>query len=94
MQHPSPKNFLVYFKFILNKIEIYLGALPADATGKHHVLGADRDPLTMQGAEKGILEESNHVRLSGLLQSQDGAGLEAKFVAKLGRNFANEPLKG
>jgi hypothetical protein len=48
----------------------------------------------MQGAKKGILEESDHIRLSGLLKSQDGAGLEAKFGAKLGRNLANEPLKG
>ena len=48
------------------------GALATDSAGKLHVLGHDGDSLGVDGAEVGVLEESNHVGLSSLLKGKDG----------------------
>jgi len=56
----------------------HLGALAADAAGELDVLGHDGDALGVDGAEVGVLEEADKVRLGGLLQGEDGGGLEAK----------------
>jgi len=55
-----------------------LGALAADAAGELDVLGHDGDALGVDGAEVGVLEEADQVRLGGLLQGEDGGGLEAQ----------------
>jgi hypothetical protein len=55
-----------------------LGALAADAAGELDVLGHDGDALGVDGAEVGVLEEADQVRLGGLLQGEDGGGLEAE----------------
>ena len=55
-----------------------LGALATDAAGELNVLGHDGDALGVDGAEVGVLEEADQVRLGGLLQGEDGGGLETQ----------------
>ena len=70
------------------------GALTTDSAGKLHVLGHDGDSLGVDGAEVGVLEEANHVSLRGLLESEDGAGLETELVSVLRSDLTDESLEG
>ena len=56
-----------------------LGALATDAAGELDVLGHDGHTLGVDGAEVGVLEQAHKVRLAGLLESKDSAGLEAEI---------------
>ena len=60
------------------KLSRRLGALAADAAGELDVLGHDGDALGVDGAQVGVLEEADQVRLGCLLEGEDGGGLEAK----------------
>ncbi len=66
-----------------------LVALTAEATGKLDVLGLDGDTLGVDGAQVGVLEEGDEVRLDGLLEGTDGGGLEAKIALKVLCNLTN-----
>ena len=79
------------------------GALTTDSAGKLHVLWHDGDSLGVDGAEVGVLEEADHVSLSGLLESEDGGGLESEVGLgvvgdltdeSLERKLSNEELGG
>ena len=48
----------------------------------------------MDGAEVGVLEESNEVSLSCFLEGKDGRRLESKVALELGCDFADESLEG
>ena len=56
-----------------------LSPLAADAPGQLDVLGHDGHALGMDGSQVGVLEETNQVGLSSLLEGQDGRGLEANL---------------
>ena len=56
-----------------------LVALATKATGELDVLGLDGDTLGVDGAQVGVLEEGDEVRLDGLLESTDGGGLESEI---------------
>ena len=71
-----------------------LGTLSTDAAGKLDVLGEDGDTLGMDGAEVGVLEESNEVRLGGLLESSDSRALEAEVGLEVLGNLADKTLEG
>jgi len=47
-----------------------LFSLSADAAGELHVLGHDGDTLGVEGAQVGVLEETDEVCLGGLLQGK------------------------
>ena len=47
----------------------------------------------MDGAEVGVLEESNHVGLSSLLKGKDGGGLESEVSLEVGSDFSDESLE-
>ena len=70
------------------------GALTTDSAGELHVLGHDGDSLGVDGAEVGVLEETDHVSLRGLLESEDGAGLETELVSVLRGDLTDESLEG
>ena len=70
-----------------------LRSLPADAAGQLDVLGHDRDPLGVDGAEVGVLEETNHVGLGCLLEGKDGRGLETELASVLRGDFTDESLE-
>jgi hypothetical protein len=72
----------------------FLGAFSTDSAGQLDVLGHDGDALGMDGAEVGILEESDEVGLGRLLQSHDGGALEAEIGLEVLGDLADETLKG
>ena len=45
----------------------HLSTLSADTAGQLNVLGHDGDTLGVDGAQVGVLEQTNQVRLAGLL---------------------------
>ena len=49
-----------------------LSTLTTDPAGKLDVLGHDGDTLGVDGAQVGVLKESNKVSLRGLLEGHDG----------------------
>src|ERR1044071_5659327 len=71
-----------------------LGALTADTAGELDVLGHDGDALGVDGAEVGVLEETDEVGLAGLLQGHHGGGLEAQIGLEVLSDLADETLEG
>ena len=69
-------------------------ALTTDAAGELHILGHDGDTLGVDGAEVGVLEETDHVGLSSLLESEDGGGLETEVVLVLRSDLTDKSLEG
>ena len=72
----------------------FLGAFPTDSAGQLDVLGHDGDALGVDGAEVGILEESDEVSLRRLLESHDGGTLEAEIGLEVLGDLADETLEG
>ena len=72
----------------------FLGAFSTDSAGQLDVLGHDGDALGVDGAEVGILEESDEVGLGRLLQSHDGGALEAEIGLEVLGDLADEALEG
>ena len=69
-------------------------SLSADSAGELEVLWHDGDSLGVDGAEVGVLEETNEVGLGGFLEGEDGGGLESEVVLELRGNLSNESLEG
>ena len=72
----------------------HLRALTTDAAGEVDVTGHDGDTLGVDGAQVGVLEETDDVGLSSLLKGEDGGGLEAEIALEVLGDFANEALEG
>ena len=70
------------------------GALTTDSAGELHILGHDGDSLGVDGAKVGVLEEANHVSLRGLLEGENGRGLETELVSVLRGDLTDESLEG
>ena len=58
-----------------------------------HVFWHDGNSLGVDGAKVGVLEESNHVGLSSLLEGKDGRGLESEVSLEVGSDFSDESLE-
>jgi hypothetical protein len=71
-----------------------LSTLSSDAAGKLDVLGHNGDTLGMDGAQVGVLKETNKVSLRGLLESHDGRGLETEISLEVLGNFSDKALEG
>ena len=71
-----------------------LAALAAETTGQRHVLGRDGHTLAVDGAQVGVLEEADKVRLAGLLESTDRRRLETKIGLEVLRNLTHKTLEG
>ncbi|KAG7240871.1 hypothetical protein INR49_023445 [Caranx melampygus] len=71
-----------------------LSSLSADAAGQLDVLGHDGDPLGVDGAEVGVLEEPHQVSLAGLLQSHDSRALEAQVGLEVLGDLTDQALEG
>uniref|UniRef100_A0A3P9LDC1 Si:dkey-23a13.21 n=1 Tax=Oryzias latipes TaxID=8090 RepID=A0A3P9LDC1_ORYLA len=71
-----------------------LSSLPTDAAGQLDVFGHDGDPLGVDGAQVGVLEEPHQVSLAGLLQSHDSRALEAQVGLEVLSDFSHQPLEG
>ena len=72
----------------------FLGAFSTDSAGQLDVLGHDGDALGVDGAEVGILEESDQVGLGRLLQSHDGGALEAEIGLEVLGDLTDKTLEG
>ena len=70
------------------------GSLSTDSAGELHVLGHDGDTSGVDGAEVGVFEKSDHVGLGGLLEGEDGGGLESEVVLELRGDLTDESLEG
>ncbi len=70
-----------------------LRTLSTDTAGKLNVLGEDGHTLGMDGAEVGVLKETDEVRLGRLLKGKDRRGLEAKVRLEVLGNLAHKALE-
>jgi histone H3 len=70
-----------------------LCALTTDAAGKVDVLGHDCHTLSVDGAEVGVLEQTNEVSFSSLLKGTDGSALEAEVGLEVLCDLANKTLE-
>ena len=71
-----------------------LSTLTTDTAGKLDVLGHDGDPLGVDSAQVGVLEQTDEVSLAGLLESHDSRGLEPEVSLEILSNFSDESLEG
>jgi len=71
-----------------------LGTLSTDSPGELDVLGHDGDPLGVDGAQVGVLEESDEVSLAGLLESHDGGALEPQVSLEVLGDLPDQTLEG
>lgn len=63
--------------------------LTTEAASELDILGLDGDTLGVDGAQVGVLEEGDEVRLDGLLKSTDGGGLEAEVALEVLGNLTD-----
>ena len=87
-------EFAKVFSKGLGKRAEDLGALSADTAGQLDVLGHDGDTLGVDGAQVGVLEETDQVSLAGLLQSHDGGALEAEIGLEVLGDLTDQALEG
>ena len=71
-----------------------LSALSADAAGQLNIFGHDGDPLGVDGAQVGVLEQTDQISLAGLLQGHDSGALEAQVRLEVLSDFSHQPLEG
>ena len=74
-------------------IAYFLSTLSTDAAGELDVLGHDGDTLGVDGAQVGVLEESDKVSLRGLLEGHDGGGLEPKVGLEVLGDLPHQALE-
>ena len=72
----------------------FLSTLSTDPPGELDVLGHDGDPLGVNGAQVGVLKETNQVSLRGLLESHDSRGLETQVSLEVLSDLTDETLEG
>ena len=71
-----------------------LSTFSADTTGQLDVLGHDGHSLGVDGAQVGVLEETDKVGLAGLLQGHDSRGLESEISLEVLGDFSDKTLEG
>ena len=71
-----------------------LSPLATDAPGQLDVLGHDGDPLGVDSAQVGVLEETDEVGLAGLLQGADGGRLEPEVCLEVLGDLPHQALEG
>ena len=73
---------------------IRLCAVYTDTAGELDVLWHDGHTLGVDGSQVGVLEESDEVRLGGLLEGQDGGRLEPEVSLEVLSDLTDKPLEG
>jgi histone H3 len=71
-----------------------LSPLATDPAGQLDVLGHDGHTLGMDGAQVGVLEETNQVGLASLLQGHDSRALEAQVSLEVLGDLTDQTLEG
>lgn len=70
-----------------------LSTFTADAACQLDVLWHDGDTLGVDGAQVGVLEETDEVSLAGFLEGHDGRALEAQIGLEVLSDFADQALE-
>jgi len=73
---------------------VNLGTLSADTASKLDILWHNSDTLGVNGAQIGVLEESDQISLTGLLESTNGSRLEPQVSFEVLSNFSHKTLEG
>ena len=71
-----------------------LSTLSTDTAGELDVLGHDGDTLGVDGAQVGVLKQTDEVSLAGLLEGHDGRALEAEVSLEVLGNLTDQALEG
>ena len=71
-----------------------LSTLSTDTAGKLDVLGHDGDTLGVDGAQVGVLKQTDEVSLAGLLEGHDGGALEAQVSLEVLGDLTDQALEG
>merc|ERR1739846_224396 len=71
-----------------------LGPLSPDSPGQLDVLWHDGHTLGVDGAQVSVLEQTNQVRLTGLLKSSNSSRLESEISFEILSDFSDETLEG
>ena len=71
-----------------------LSTLSTDTASQLDVLGHDGDPLGVDGAQVGVLEETHEVSLTGLLQGHNSRALEPQVSLEVLGNLPDQTLEG
>ena len=71
-----------------------LSPLSTDPPGQLDVPGHDGDPLGVDGAQVGVLEQSNKVGLARLLNSHDSRALEPQVSLEVLGDLSHQTLEG
>ena len=70
-----------------------LGTFTTDTSGQLDVLGHDGDTLGVDGAQVGVLEQTDEVSLASLLKGHDSRALEAEISLEVLSNFTYQTLE-
>ena len=70
-----------------------LSTLSTDTAGELDVLGHDGDTLGVDGAQVGVLKQTDEVSLAGLLEGHDGRALEAEVSLEVLGDLTNKTLE-
>ena len=71
-----------------------LSPLTTDASGQLNVLGHDGDTLSVDGAEVGVLEQTDKVGFASLLESHDRGALESQVSLEVLGDLTDQSLEG
>ena len=71
-----------------------LSTLSTDTAGELDVLGHDGDTLGVDGAQVGVLKQTDEVSLAGLLEGHDGRALEAEVSLEVLCDLTDQALEG
>ena len=72
---------------------IVLSSLSSNSSGQLDILWHDGDSLGVDGAQVGVLEETDQIGLGRLLQSSDRSRLESQVGLEVLGDLANQTLK-
>ena len=78
---------------VKQKVGCRLSSLSSDTTSQLDVLWHDGDTLGVDGAQVGVLEESDEVSLAGFLQGHDGGALEAEVGLEVLSDLTDKTLE-
>ena len=67
----------------------HLSSFSSDTTSKLNVLGHDGDALGVDGAQVGVLKQTNEIGLTSLLESSNGSTLEPEVSLEILGNFSH-----
>ena len=86
----SLKRPFVVFRLSKNSLSTF----SSDTPGQLDILGHDGNSLGVDGAQVGVLKQTNQVSLTGFLQGHNSRALEAEVSLEILGDFSDQPLEG